>query len=517
MDTKILPGIKSIADDTDFAMFMKWFEVLAEDTIFERNTYRRNILTETIERISSLQQIQKKNESKTDEKSSTLSNAKRIRMEETSKNVELPDEVLLKILNYMETKDVFGSFALVCKRFNNLTKDPNAIRFLHVGEVTKDEHLDKIVEVIQRSKKLHEFKMKISYRREGFYEEKVIQSVLSPELNVKMLKIQLHEYARRDYTSLFASQGRQLEGLELNKYSNSISRLSNLKSLKMSRHSVFSKCEDLVDIAKSCSYLENIHFDEIADPHWCSKMSYTLNCALGRGFHDFFLLRKDSLKSVTFENFDGLSDLDCPRFQYRRGKREPSFLKNMSLCANLEELKILDASFLLDEGMRIISNLPKLKRLDLTNLGNLTYNENDKIMELSDAPSRIERRDEFLQVKPKSIDVLFSKLNTHKLKFLSITYCDIITDEDIETLAKKDCPKLEQLVLDRCPNLKLKNCTLKNLIKNCPSLQSIQLHWRMITDISTNLWNELRKRVNIHITLGKSCMAIEEFVVTKAK
>ena len=70
----------SFRDDTDFALFMKWFEVFAEDTIFETNSFRRTILSATIERLSSLLEVQKKREFKTDEKLLTLSkinNAKR--------------------------------------------------------------------------------------------------------------------------------------------------------------------------------------------------------------------------------------------------------------------------------------------------------------------------------------------------------------------------------------------------------------------------------------------------------
>ena len=50
---------QSFHDDTDFALFMKWFEVFAEDTIFETNSFRRTILSETIERLSSLLKVQK--------------------------------------------------------------------------------------------------------------------------------------------------------------------------------------------------------------------------------------------------------------------------------------------------------------------------------------------------------------------------------------------------------------------------------------------------------------------------
>ena len=178
-DTIKIPGKnQSFSDDTDFALFMKWFEVFAEDTIFETNLFRKTILSETIERLSSLLKVQNLLSL------SKINNAKRRKIDKTAKKIDLPDEIMLKILNYTQTKDVFGSFSLVCKRFNNLTKDPNAIKFLHVGEVVEDEHLEKIVEVIQRSRNLHEFKMGIIYGRKGFYEEKVLQSVLSPNLNV---------------------------------------------------------------------------------------------------------------------------------------------------------------------------------------------------------------------------------------------------------------------------------------------------------------------------------------------
>ena len=508
-DTIKIPGkYQSFRDDTDFALFIKWFEVFAEDTIFETNPFRKTILSETIERLSSLLKIQKKSESKTYEKLLTLSkinNAKRRKIDETLKKIDLPDEIMLKILNYTQTKDVFGSIALVCKRFNNLTKDPNAIKFLHVGKVIEDEHLEKMIEIIQRSRNIREFKMRITPNRKGFYEEKVLQSVLSPNLNVKTLRLcGLTGVKERDYQSLFDSQGTKLEELEIHKHSNQISGLTNLKSLKIIHDMHKSKCTHLVQIARYCQSLERIEFRQMDDPH--DYLNYRRGiCALARGFHEFFSLRKDSLKSITIEKYDGRSDRDRGRGD-RFGGTGVSFLKNMSLCKDLEEIRILDASFLLDKSLDIISKLPKLKILQLENLGNLTNWELDYYGMKSYT----------LQEKPQNIGLLFRKLETYELKLLSISQCEIIKEEDIETLATKGCPKLEKLVLDKCPNLKIKDSTLKTLIKNCPSLQSLQLHWRMIKEISTNVWNELKKQVIIYITLGKSRIAIEDFVWTNA-
>ena len=40
------------------------------------------------------------------------------------KKTELPNEIWLKIINCMKTKDLFKNFILVCKQFNTLTMDP---------------------------------------------------------------------------------------------------------------------------------------------------------------------------------------------------------------------------------------------------------------------------------------------------------------------------------------------------------------------------------------------------------
>ena len=61
-----------------------------------------------------------------------LKDAKTIPKGKQSKN-RVPDEIWLKIIGFLETKDVFGNFAVVCKRFNSLTLQPTAIKKLSIN------------------------------------------------------------------------------------------------------------------------------------------------------------------------------------------------------------------------------------------------------------------------------------------------------------------------------------------------------------------------------------------------
>ena len=78
-------------------------------------------------------------------------------------NPQFPDEIWLKIIGYMKTSDVFGSFALSCKHFNNLTRDSRAIKFLHVKEIQSKEDLGKMLEVAKNSKNLIKFEIDVLY------------------------------------------------------------------------------------------------------------------------------------------------------------------------------------------------------------------------------------------------------------------------------------------------------------------------------------------------------------------
>ena len=69
---------------------------------------------------------------------------------------QFPNEIWLKIIGYMKIRDVFGSFALSCKHFNNLTKYLRAIK---LRRIETWENFRKVLETAKKLKNLMEFKI----------------------------------------------------------------------------------------------------------------------------------------------------------------------------------------------------------------------------------------------------------------------------------------------------------------------------------------------------------------------
>ena len=71
------------------------------------------------------------------------------------RSIHLPDEIWLKIMNYLKTTDIFGSFALVDKHFNQLTLDINYLQVKNI-EGNPSKHYD-VLKVLSRCEKLIQF------------------------------------------------------------------------------------------------------------------------------------------------------------------------------------------------------------------------------------------------------------------------------------------------------------------------------------------------------------------------
>ena len=168
---------------------------------------------------------------------------------------------------------------------------------------------------------------------------------------------------------------------------------------------------DLRAIANSCINLERIHF---------SKLNVDEHDSLAGGLHYLFEERRNTLKCLTIEDHYSL--------------RNDEFLKNLVFCINMEQIKIMDASFIGNKALDIISNLPNLKVLELHKLGNLK----DKSSHYREEPEK----------DPIDVNSFFRLLNTNKLRVLSIIDSPIITAETIKRLSSYNgCPKLENLFL----------------------------------------------------------------------
>ena len=76
--------------------------------------------------------------------------------------VTLPNELWMKILNYMKTKDVFSNLTLVNKHFNHIVRDPSTLKYLHLKDINDVDSFKSISKVIKRSKNLLEVKIMYS-------------------------------------------------------------------------------------------------------------------------------------------------------------------------------------------------------------------------------------------------------------------------------------------------------------------------------------------------------------------
>ena len=66
----------------------------------------------------------------------------------------VPDEIWLKILNYLDQKTIFANFALVCKRFHNLTLDSSAVKHLNFSYISTSDEFENCMKILKRYKAL---------------------------------------------------------------------------------------------------------------------------------------------------------------------------------------------------------------------------------------------------------------------------------------------------------------------------------------------------------------------------
>ena len=346
------------------------------------------------------------------------------------RKVDLPDEIWLKIIQNLPTEDMFGSFALACKSFNNLTQDSMAVKFLQLEKIDNVVMLVNALKIMKRSKGIVELKMKKFIDE---YANELICQVMRSSPKLKSLKIKAKELSAGSIRMILESNIEVLRLKEIeNLGSNGIDEFCNIKTLKSLTifprygrgidHPVFDRI--LKPLAVNAVPIEEVR---LFSGRVCSNNASVLNT--------FFKQKKYTLKRIALR-------LD-PFFGHGAIP-----LENLNLCQNLEEmeLRMWDS-----KNLEVLSGMPNLKRL---------------VLGYSFA------REDFL-VK------LFKRLSLENLTSLSIQNNPSIKDELVMKLPGVAFPKLEFLHIH--PKIDFRKAddilfdkSLKELVSNMPNLRFIQ-------------------------------------------
>ena len=382
----------------------------------------------------------------------------------------------MKIIGFLETKDVFGKFALVCKRFNSLSLQPTAIkRFsFDLKKIYKNNWFI-LIRLLNTYKTITELTMVEACIPDAII---CITEVMKSNPKLKSLRILNHLNCQcinqvNKLIQCIKEHRIDLENLELNfvgsDATKDICTFKNLKSLKISlrRDSPGDQEMDfLYNLANNCEYLKEISF-------------FNMKCFLPSLKHikafDYFLgKRSQTLKSID-------TDMALRIFSMI----QQHMLENLKLCKNLEDFSVP----LNDEDLTSLSEIPKLKRLVLINTVSL---------------------DKFI--------LCFNSINLSSLRYLSFRHSSVILNNSfLPELAKIHFPVLERLYfhperISHTCNMEQK--TLVGLLKNTPKLKSIQFNGCLANNLSNKSLLKIFKQLNVFIIFGdlKRQLELEDYL-----
>ena len=125
MDNLKIPDLLKLCQSKDFQSF-------AHEVYSGNNEYLKTQVNHHLLKLVGLYKGSKVNKKRPFEgKTNGKQVEKKIKID-PKKAPNLPQEIWLKIMNYVKNKDLFMNISLACKFFNELTQDSNAVKFLEV-------------------------------------------------------------------------------------------------------------------------------------------------------------------------------------------------------------------------------------------------------------------------------------------------------------------------------------------------------------------------------------------------
>ena len=134
----------------DFDDVITFIEEFSESVMFQNDEKRKNKFCKMFRKISKLIEGQKAQKRLNFVKQEPKSKKQKI---VKFQNANLPDEIWIKILNYLSCKDIFVNLALVSKHFYNLTLDSRAVRIIHLKDIKTSEKFENAINVLKISMK----------------------------------------------------------------------------------------------------------------------------------------------------------------------------------------------------------------------------------------------------------------------------------------------------------------------------------------------------------------------------
>ena len=413
--------------------------------------------------------------------------SKKLKLE---KEVQMPNEIWMKIMTYLPSKDFFGSFALVNTHFHRLTLDPSTLKYLQIGDIKHDFHLKCLMKVVERSKKLKEVEV-VAGKKSVEYWNIIVSKTLEINENLESLKIssvsndQVPYYMKDENNPMYSLSSKIMDVLEQRKnlkvlqlkrliikpdIGYRISEMRHLRSLHLSYDSNMMISPNIVSyIAKNLNQLEDIEIFTGESPYDGNGIGFR------RAFNNLFENNCKTLKKISIR----VRPFYCKGLKKIGQDLQCLTIQSLALCQNLEEFN----GPVHAHDLKLISKFITLKKLELNDV----YSYNLKVI-LSDG------------------------MNFPHLKYLSIktgggeTYD---TRRIIAHISKQFLPELERLYISSRKRLfnnrQLDFATLEKMLKNFPKLKSLQIDGNSVTAIDVpndNLYTIFRD-FGIFIIFGK--------------
>ena len=364
------------------------------------------------------------------------------------RKVELPDEIWLKMIQNLPTKDLFANFSLSCKKFHNLSQDSSAVKYLHVKNINTWTKYCSVSYIIAKSRGLVQFRI---IQGGGDFDNALICQALEFNPRLRNLSIKTKILNPETINTIIKSK---VECLELDLEARGLDpRLCNIKTLKKLKMSPNNQI--ISTLAKNSTPIEEIYL--------LSDGQYLDNHA---ALNEFFKSKKETLKTLCLKL--RRYDLFVP-------------LKNLNLCQNLERVVIAKWH---PKHLEMLTGIPNLKNLVLIEL----------------------------DAKVDALVAFFQRLSLKKLEYLSFQFCPNAKEEFFMELSKLDFPALKKLSFyqrwkdaQQSRSRNLTDNTLQNLVSNCPNLKQILFGDDFDnSNLSFKILMEIFQKRNIFILFGQS-------------